>query len=186
MVFQWSLNDSKSSQVSRTLPSILADLNNAIVWIVSTNPKSSSPITKLLGIFPSVSITIGITVTFMFHSFISSLTRSKYLSFFSLSLIFTQWSAGTANSTILQAQFFFSIITWSCRLAEMRRRVYISKFQRNFCVSLSRKDFRLCIYYLLVWSNLNFLHNSEWITLSTQSCLVLNSFCANLLQSLII
>ena len=38
MVFLWSLSDSKSSQVSRTLLSILASLNNAEVWMVSTRP----------------------------------------------------------------------------------------------------------------------------------------------------
>ena len=36
MVFPLSLSDSKSSQVSRTLLSILADLNDAEVWIVPT------------------------------------------------------------------------------------------------------------------------------------------------------
>ena len=35
------------------------------------------------------------------------------------------------------------------------------------------------------YSDLNFLHISQWITLTTQSCLVLHSFCANLLHSLI-
>ena len=35
------------------------------------------------------------------------------------------------------------------------------------------------------WSDFNFLHYSQWITLPTQSCLVLYSFCANLLHSLI-
>ena len=49
----------------------------------------------------------------------------------------------------------------------------------------SRTGARLCIYHLFVWSNLNFLHISQWITLLTQSCLVLYSFCANLLHSLI-
>ena len=39
--------------------------------------------------------------------------------------------------------------------------------------------------YLFVWSNFNFLHNSQWITLLTQSSLVLYSFCAKLLHSLI-
>ena len=34
MVFHKSLSDSKSPQVSRTLLSILADLNNAVIWIV--------------------------------------------------------------------------------------------------------------------------------------------------------
>ena len=41
------------------------------------------------------------------------------------------------------------------------------------------------IYYLFAWSNFNFLHNSQKITLPTQSCLVLCTFCANLLHSLI-
>ena len=31
MVFEWNLSNSKFTQVSRTLLSILADLNNAIV-----------------------------------------------------------------------------------------------------------------------------------------------------------
>ena len=39
MVFHWSLSDSKSPQVSRTLLSILAVLNNAVVWMVSTRPE---------------------------------------------------------------------------------------------------------------------------------------------------
>ena len=38
MVSQWSLSDIKSLQVSRALLSILTDLNNAVVWIVSTRP----------------------------------------------------------------------------------------------------------------------------------------------------
>ena len=52
MVFHWSLSDSKSPQFSRTLPGILADLNNVVVWMVSTGPlifKSSSPFYKSLG-----------------------------------------------------------------------------------------------------------------------------------------
>ena len=61
----------------------------------------------------------------------------------------------------------------------------MSKFHRSLYVSFSRTGAGLCIYYLFVWSNLNFLHISQWITLPTQSCLVLYSFCANLLHSLI-
>ena len=38
MVSHWSLSDSKSPQASRTLISILTDLNNAEVWMVSTRP----------------------------------------------------------------------------------------------------------------------------------------------------
>ena len=46
MVFHWSLSDSKSPQVTGTLLSILAVLNDVIVWTVSTIPpisKSSRP-----------------------------------------------------------------------------------------------------------------------------------------------
>ena len=70
MVFHWSLSDSKSLQVSRTPLSILADLINAVVWIVSTLliSKSSSPCTNPLVTVPSAPITIGISVTFMFFS----------------------------------------------------------------------------------------------------------------------
>ena len=35
MVIHWSLSDSKSPQVSRTLRSILTVLNNTVVWMVS-------------------------------------------------------------------------------------------------------------------------------------------------------
>ena len=102
------LSDSKS-QVSRTLLSILADLNNAVVSMVSAHPiisKSSSLCTNLLMIIPRAPITIGITITFMFHSFFNSLVRLRYLSFFSLSLNFTQWFAG-----IQSPQFFkFSLL----------------------------------------------------------------------------
>ena len=42
---------------------------------------------------------IGITVTFMFHSFFNSLARSKYFSLFSISFMFTLWSVGTEKST---------------------------------------------------------------------------------------
>ena len=64
MVFHWSLSDKKSSQVTRTLLSILADLNNAVVI-----SKSSSPCTNPLVTVPSTLITIGVIVIFMFHSF---------------------------------------------------------------------------------------------------------------------
>ena len=61
----------------------------------------------------------------------------------------------------------------------------MSKSHRNSWVSFSRTGSGLCIYHLLEWSNLNFLHVSKWITLPTQSCPALYSFCANLLHSLI-
>ena len=118
MVFQWSLSESKSPQVFRTLLSILSDLYNAVVCMVSICPpisNRSSPFTKPLGIVPSAPITIGITVTFVSHSlsflffsfFFGSLAKSKYLSLFSLSLILTLRSIGTVKSTGQEVGFFF-------------------------------------------------------------------------------
>ena len=91
MVFHWRLSDSKSPQVSRTLLSILAVFNNAVVWMVSTRlptSKSSTPFNNPLVTVQKAPITIGIIVTFMFHSFFNSQARSTYLSFFSHSVSF--------------------------------------------------------------------------------------------------
>ena len=55
MVFHSILSDSKSSQVSRTLLSILTDLNNAVVWMVFLRlliSKSACPFINLLVTVP--------------------------------------------------------------------------------------------------------------------------------------
>ena len=88
--FTRSLSNSKSTQLSRTCLRILAVLSNVVIWIVSTRPptsKSSRPFNNPLVIVPNAPITIGTSVTFMFHSFFNSLARSRYLSFFSHSFI---------------------------------------------------------------------------------------------------
>ena len=123
--------------------------------------------------------------------FFNSLTRSRYLSIFSHSFTFTQWSAGTENSTIWQdlSIYFYLFIflvdyykVWSSGRDLVI--VDISKSQRTLCVSFSRADAGLCIYHLFIRSNSNFLHNSKWITFSTQLCLVLYSFSTDFLHSL--
>ena len=183
-MFYWRLTDSKSPQVSRTLLSILVVFNNAVVWMVSTRPptsKSSGPFNSPLVTVPKAPIAFVIIVTFMFHSFFNSLGRSRYLSLFSHSFSFILWSAGTAKSIILRI-FFFSLIIIRSGLLDF----CILKSHRSYYVSFLRTGAGLCIYHLLAWSNLNFLHISQFITLPTQSCLALYSFCASLLNSLII
>ena len=117
MVFHWSLSDNKFSRVSRTLPSILSDINNAVVWTVSIRPvisKSSSPCNNPMVTVLRAPITIGIIVTFMFHSLFNSLARSKYLLLFSNSFNITLWSTGTAKSTILLVRFYVDYyMIWS-------------------------------------------------------------------------
>ena len=74
MFCYWCLSDNKFSKVSRTSLSILADLNNAIVWTVSTCPvisNSSSPCTNPMVTGPRVPIIIVIIITFMFYIFFS-------------------------------------------------------------------------------------------------------------------
>ena len=110
MVFHRSLSDSKSLLVSGTLLSILVDLNNVVIGMVSILPlisNSSTPFTNPLENIPSAPITIGITVTLMFHSFLSSLAKSKYKFFFSLSFILI--SGSPERQSPLDDKFFFLV-----------------------------------------------------------------------------
>ena len=94
---EFSQVSQESSQASITLLSILADLNNAVVLMVSFRPpifNSSSSLSKHLETVPSATITIGITVTIMLNCIFSSLARSP----FSLYLIFTLLSTGMTKS----------------------------------------------------------------------------------------
>ena len=91
MVFPWSLSDSKSPQVSGLFLVFLVDLNNVVVCMVSTRhlPSFPVPLPILKGLVKAP-ITTGITIIFMFHSFLfvfffCSFARSRYLSIFSLS-----------------------------------------------------------------------------------------------------
>ena len=73
MVFQWSLIDHKSPQATRSLLSILTNSSGVVVCMVlilSLISTSSSIFFRFLKIFPKAPTTIGITLTFMFHSFI--------------------------------------------------------------------------------------------------------------------
>ncbi len=159
MVFHRSVSDSKSPQVSRTILRILAVLRNAVIWIVSTNPNWYNR-------------HFHVPQFFQFSSKVEVLILRYIL-----------WSTGTAKSTILQILFFFLlIIIRSGLLAGIRWSVCMSQSHWSLCVSFSRTCACLCIYHLLVWSNLNFLHISLWFTLPTQSCQVLYLLFANLLQ----
>ena len=174
MVFQWNLSDSKSPQVSRTLLSILADLNDVVVWIVSTRSlisKSSSSFINPLVTVQRAPITISINITFIFQSFFSIPLQGQgiYPSFHFLSLLL----CGQPGQ---QSQQFckFSIFCWLLLGLFIWPRLGILFVCRN----PKRTDVGLCKYHLFIWAKINFLHNSKWITLPSHSCLVLYSFCA--------
>ena len=61
-------------------------------------------------------------------------------------------------------------------MAEVRWSVCIWKSTRFLSVSFLGMDSGMSTYHLFVCSNSDFLHNSQGITLPTQSCLVLNSY----------
>ena len=112
MVFHWSLSDSKSPQVSRTLLNILAIFNNAVVWMVSTRPptsKSSRPFNNPLVTVPKAPITISIIVTFMFHSFFQFSSKVNVL--ISIFTIFQFYSVVCRDSKVNNlADFLFFLL----------------------------------------------------------------------------
>ena len=105
--------------------------------------------------------------------------RGSYPSFHVLSALFCS-QLGQQSQQFWKFSFFFLlIIIRSGLLAENRGSVYMSKSHRSLFLSFSRTGAGLYVYHLLMWSNLNFLHISQWITLPTQSCFALFSVCAN-------
>ena len=169
MVFHWSLSDSKSPQVTRIFLSILAVHNNAVVWMVSTRPptsKSSSPFSNPFVTVPNAPITIGIIVTCMFHSYFHSLARPRYLSFFSHPSVLFCGQPGQQSRQFCKFSFLcrlsFRLVFWP-RLSDP----CVCQSPIGVYVSFSRTGAGLYIYRLFVWSNLNFWHISQWITLQT-------------------
>ena len=136
MVFHWSLSDSKSPQFLRTLLGILADLNNAVVWMVSLVLLFPSPCTSPLVTVPKAPITTNINVTFMFHSFFQF--PSKFEVFIPLFIFFQFFSVVSRDSKFhnFASSLFLLIIIRSSRLAEIKWSVCMSKSRRSLCVIL--------------------------------------------------
>ena len=186
MVFHWSLSDSKSPQVSWTLLSILAVLNNVVVWMVSTSPltsKSSSLFSNPLVPVPNAPITIGITVICIFYSFFNSLARSRYLSFFSHSFSFILRSVGTAKWTILLVLFFFcwlllSLVFWPrlgdpCICRSPNYHYYYYYYDYDYFILLRVLHISVCCLFLTgVWVAASLLKSPS---LFSVFCPVLNN-----------
>ena len=144
MVFHWSSSDCKSPQVSRT-PGILTDLNNAVVWTVSTRPvisKSSRPCTNPLVTVPRAPITIDIIDTF---SFFSSLVRSRYSSPFRFLSILLCGSLEQQRPQFCRFSIFcwllLGLVVWS-RLGDL----LVCQNPRRVCASHSPGLIMGCAY----------------------------------------
>ena len=142
MVFHYSLNDRMSPQVSRTFLSILANLNKAVVWMVSIHSLISSSssyafpshwglfqVHQLQLVLLSPSCSTGFLVLWQ--------GPSTCLSF---CFLWFSLSTRTEKSSIQQVLFFLLIITRFGLLATIRWSVCISKSQRILCISFSWTD----------------------------------------------
>ena len=138
VVFLWSLSDSKSPQISRTLLSILADFNNDVSRMVSIFSLISnfySPFSNLLGtvqvrqlwlVLPSPSHSTAFSALWWVRQlqlvspslscpiiFFIPLAWSRYQSLFSHYFSFIVWSAGTAKSIIRLVLLFSGLVVWN-------------------------------------------------------------------------
>ena len=113
MVFHWRLRKSKSPKVSRTLLSILSVSNKAVVWMVSTRPptsKSSRLFNNPLVTVPKAPITIGIIVTFMFHSFFQFSSKVEVLiSLFTISQFYSVFRRDSKVDNFADFLFLFFV-----------------------------------------------------------------------------
>ena len=149
----------------------MAYLNNAVVWMVSTRPlisKSSSPFINYLVTEASSPITIGINVTFMFHSFFQFSSKVYVLIFLFVFLPFYPLVSWNGKVYYSADSFFVEYLEVWLPDRDLVVRLYIKileKFMR--LIFLDR------FWVVFVWLNLNFLHNSQWIPFFTQSYLIL-------------
>ena len=185
MAFHWSLSDSKSPQVTRTLLNILVIFNNAVIWMVSTRlptSKSSRPLSYCAKSTNHNWYTRHPHVPQLFQ-FSSKVEVLIFL--FTFLQIYSVVHQDSKVDNFADCLYFLLIIMRSGLLAGIRWSVCILKSHRSLRESFSRTGASLCMYHLFVWSNWNFLQISQWTTLPTKSCLALYFFCANLLHSLI-
>ena len=157
MVYHWSVNESEFPQVSRTLLSILTNLNNTVVWMVSTCPvtcKSFNLFTNSKVSIPSISITTDITVPFIFHRFIL-VFKQRLVTYLLFRFIFLLARPQGRQSPLFGwLSFFLLTISWPGDLPAIRRFISPSKSQRIVFVSFSWKNSRLCIHHLMLFYSL--------------------------------
>ena len=177
MVFHWNVIDITSPLVSRTLLNILAGVNSAVIYLVSMISTSSSFLTIPLGNRSKCTNYNWYIVNFMLPGFFSFLANSKYLSlFFNFHSVICKvnYTASFFGRLIIDGSGHLAWISWSFIISESQGTLYVS-----FLLT----DSSLCIYYLVVWSNFNFLHNSLYIIFPILSFLFLYSRFDRLLHS---
>ena len=125
------------------------------------------------------------TVTFMFQSFFFQFFCRVLVSMF-IFVFFQFYSVVSRKSKVsdLVGPLYFIYFIFCCWL--LQSLVVLLRLD-DIYVSQNPKELVRLILQDRFWMNIsfNFLHNSQWITFPIQSCLLLCSFCACLLHSLI-
>ena len=144
MVFHWSLSDSKSPQVSRSLLSILAVLNKAVVWMVTTRPLMNGPKNGPKYLTRRKALVFIPLIRFLLYSFVSSsfLGLLKYC-FLIFSFISSCLMVSAASILkYLQVSFSPSVLTLSwfgSSIPSVRCRLLL--FITSRCIFLSQIPF---------------------------------------------
>ena len=153
MVFRWSLSGSRSHQISRTLLSILAILNNAIILMVSARlptSKSSNPFNNPLVTVPKALITIGIIVPFMFHCFSSILQQDRYIFLFTFFQFYSVVTRNRKVDNFANSLFLLLIIIRSGHQAKISRSVCTSSpigvYVCHFLRQVLGRAYTICSY----------------------------------------
>ena len=110
--------------------------------------KPSSPCTNPLVTVPSATITTGITVTFMFHSFFSSLASSMYLiAFFHFYSVVNGDSKAHNSASFLSFFFFCRCCCWLLQSLVVWPRFgdpFVCQNPRGVCESYSPRQILGC------------------------------------------
>ena len=153
--------------------SILADLNNAIVWMVSSrssNSNSSSSLIKALVIVPSAPITIGITVTFMFHSFFILRQDISICVFFRF--LWFSLCGPSEGKGLCSAGSFFCKLTLGFVFSLQSGDLFVSQNPKEFCVSHSRGQILVCAYKIWLYNQISISCTTPSGSPSLRICLV--------------
>ena len=182
MVFQRNLSDNECPQISRTLLSILVNLNKAIVLMVSIRTSISNFSCPFSNALKNVS-----TPPYYCRSPLLSCSqaRSKYsFHFLWFHFVVRRYGKVYEFGWVFFSFFLFCLLSLGLLfwLGFLVIYLYFKILQK--CVPHSLRHILVCANTMVVWSNFRFLHNSQWTTFPTQSCLVLHSFSASLLHSL--
>ena len=169
--------------LSNTFLRILAVPNNAVFCsnpALMVIPSLSSHVSNLLLTAPRAPTTTGTTSCCLIpHSFPFSLFKSWYFSIFSPSFSYTLWSDGRAISTIITLLLSLSTTTMSGLQASITWSHWMFMSHNILHLSFSTTPSGWWSYHF------SRLQSVQWTNLAILLCLLLYSFCARHMHSLI-